>query len=329
MAADRVVVPGSRRRRPSDALVRPTPADRGAARAPRGDGAGHPRTGRVTAGDGPAPGGHGPAARGPPARGRARPHDRARSPDPHDLPRAVGRARRGPRARPRGARDRPAPRVPPLRVLDGRERLHLRAAHGRLGLGRGAPGGVAGPRVRARSAGPSSSWTARSSARSGARTRPRTSRRRPGSGSRAGPPAQQLEAYGLWAGAWAAFAGGRHDEVRRLGERAVELSEHHRARSSARSSPGARSGPATPRGPPRPWPRWTPRDRLGPALAADRLRRPGRDRRPGGPRPGRAGAGTARRCARTASSGSPSTRPRRPWTWPSSCRPRSATPPTS
>jgi hypothetical protein len=33
----------------------------------------------------------------------------------------------------------------------------------------------------------------------------------------------QFESYGLWAGAWAAFAGGRPDEVHRLGERAVEL----------------------------------------------------------------------------------------------------------
>ena len=33
----------------------------------------------------------------------------------------------------------------------------------------------------------------------------------------------QFEAYERWAGAWAAFAGGRPDEVRRLGERAVEL----------------------------------------------------------------------------------------------------------
>ena len=46
MAAARVVVPGSRRHRPSDVLVRPAPADRGAARAARGDGGGHPRTGR-------------------------------------------------------------------------------------------------------------------------------------------------------------------------------------------------------------------------------------------------------------------------------------------
>ena len=68
----------------------------------------------------------------------------------------------------------------------------------------------------------------------------------------------QFEAYGLWAGAWAAFAGGRPDEVRRLGERAVELRASS-PRSSARCSSAARSGPATPRGPPRPWPRWTPR----------------------------------------------------------------------
>jgi class 3 adenylate cyclase/tetratricopeptide (TPR) repeat protein len=33
----------------------------------------------------------------------------------------------------------------------------------------------------------------------------------------------QFESYELWAGAWAAFAGGRHDEVRRLGDHAVEL----------------------------------------------------------------------------------------------------------
>jgi class 3 adenylate cyclase/predicted ATPase len=33
----------------------------------------------------------------------------------------------------------------------------------------------------------------------------------------------EFEPYGLWAGAWAAFAGGRPDEVRRLGERAAEL----------------------------------------------------------------------------------------------------------
>ena len=64
---------GSRRRRRGDALVRPAPADRGATRAPRGDGGWHPRTGRVTAHHGPAPGGHGPPARGPPARGRERP----------------------------------------------------------------------------------------------------------------------------------------------------------------------------------------------------------------------------------------------------------------
>jgi hypothetical protein len=38
--------------------------------------------------------------------------------------------------------------------------------------------------------------------------------------------AAQLKSYGLLAEAWAAFAGGRPDEVRRLGEHAVELSSY-------------------------------------------------------------------------------------------------------
>jgi hypothetical protein len=41
-----------------------------------------------------------------------------------------------------------------------------------------------------------------------------------------GAPWAQSESYRLWAGAWAAFAGGRSDEVRRLGEHAVELSSY-------------------------------------------------------------------------------------------------------
>ena len=80
----------------------------------------------------------------------------------------------------------------------------------------------------------------------------------------------EFEAYGLWAGAWAAFAGGRPDEVRRLGEHAVELSEQFaplvgpllvRSALWAGDATGAASALAS----------MEASGYLGPALAADRL----------------------------------------------------------
>ena len=78
------------------------------------------------------------------------------------------------------------------------------------------------------------------------------------------------ETYGLWAGAWAAFAAGRPDEVRRLGEHAVELMEiscparrpaPRPQRAVGRRRPGSRLGPGHARCV----------GVLGAALAADRL----------------------------------------------------------
>ena len=78
---------------------------------------------------------------------------------------------------------------------------------------------------------------------------------------------------GSWeqlAGTWAAFAGGRHDEVRRLGERAVELTSSFaplvgpllvRSALWAGDTPGAASALAA----------LEASGYLGPALAADRL----------------------------------------------------------
>ena len=86
----------------------------------------------------------------------------------------------------------------------------------------------------------------------------------------AGTTGPQWEAYGLWARAWAAFAAGRPDEVRRLGEHAVELAGSFAplvgpllARSAlwAGDAPGAASALAS----------MDASGYLGPALAADRL----------------------------------------------------------
>jgi hypothetical protein len=80
----------------------------------------------------------------------------------------------------------------------------------------------------------------------------------------------QFESYELWAGAWAVFVGGRPDEVRRLGERAIEnygvfatLVSPLLVRSAlwAADAPGAASALAL----------LDTSGRLGPALAADRL----------------------------------------------------------
>jgi class 3 adenylate cyclase len=80
----------------------------------------------------------------------------------------------------------------------------------------------------------------------------------------------QFEAYGLWAGAWDAFAAGRPDEVRHLGERAVELMSSFAAlvgpllvRSAlwAGDAPGATTALAL----------MDASGSLGAALAADRL----------------------------------------------------------
>ena len=121
-----------------------------------------------------------------------------------DLLRGVGRARRGPRARPRGARDRPAPRLPCLRVLHGRERLRLRAAHRRLGLGRGAPGGVAGPEPAA--IGRTEFHADHAILRSlrGEEATEGTGGRRSRSGSRATTD-PEFESRGLWTAPWAEF----------------------------------------------------------------------------------------------------------------------------
>ena len=93
-------------------------------------------------------------------------------------------------------------------------------------------------------------------------------------------------------------------------------------------SPAALCGLATSSVPPRRWPRWRLRD------AWDRLSRPIAKSPGPASTPWRAAArppwpGTAKRCVLIASSASPSTRRRRPWTWPSCCGPRSAMPPTS
>ncbi len=227
----------------------------------------------------------------------------------------MGRARRGPRARPRGARDRRGAAAPAA-TGPGWSRTAASARCARA-TGTGPPASwTSGWRSSPpRSCGPSASWTARSSARSGARTRPRTSRRRPGSWVEDGVTGPQIEAYELWAEAWAAFAGGRPDEVRRLGEHAVELMSYLRSARLPAPRPERAVG------------RRRRRSRLGPGLTRRLRDTSARPWRPiaSSPAPGSTPSrgvarprwrGTARRCAPTASSGSPSTRRRRPWTWP-------------
>ncbi len=75
-----------------------------------------------------------------------------------------------------------------------------------------------------------------------------------------GTTGPQFESYGLWAGAWAAFAGGRPDEVRRLGERAVGVTGLFAPLACPLLVRSALLGRRRRREPPRPWPCWTRRD---------------------------------------------------------------------
>ena len=249
-------------------------------RAASWDGAAH-------SGDGPAPGGHGPAPRRPSARGRERPaRRRARDPCHHDAstsngaspPRASRLLARGSRSR--GVEDRACT------GYDGRERLHMRAAHGRLGLGRGAPGRVACPRVPQICVGrvPRGPLDPPLAPRRGRDADIAEAGR---IRVESGVTAPQFEAYGLWATAWTAFAGGRPDEARRLGEHAVELAGSFAplvgpllARSAlwASDDPGAAW----------PWPRSTPRATSA-RPSSPTAWSPGRGSTPGGTRAGRAG----------------------------------------
>ena len=162
-----------------------------------------------------------------------------------------------------------APRLPPVRVCDGRERLRLRAAHGRLGLGcrlleewlalGSTEIGWAEFHVDRAILRSLRGEDATADIAEAARIRVEGAVTNP-----------SFEAYERWAGAWAAFAGGRPDEVRRLGERAVELAGAFAAlacpllvRSAlwAGDAAGAASALAL----------LDASGYLGPALAADRL----------------------------------------------------------
>ena len=214
-----------------------------------------------------------------------------------------------------------------LRVPDGRATAHLRTADRRLGLGRRAPGRVAGHRVHEQPAGrvlrgPRDPPLAPGRGRDGGHRGGE-----PGSGSRSGSPTRSSSPTSSGPGhgprsrpavtTRSAGSGsrGRADELLRP----ARLPARRPQRAVGRRRRGSRLGPGLARRlrVPRPGPRRPIASSPGPGSTRWR----GAARRPS--------PGTARRCVRTASSGSPSTRRRRPWTWPCSCPPRNGTPPTS